>query len=90
MTIRTDSDAALGIRHSKQVRREEDGGVHYDQVLEECMKKLSDDTGHWSDGMKQFAFFLRIGLLNNGYHCGGNKYSFDALQANCFGINFKL
>ena len=24
------------------------------------------------------------------YHCGGNNYSFDALQTNCFGINIKL
>ena len=41
------------LRHSKQVNREEDGRVHYDQVLEECKKKLSDDTGYWSDEMKQ-------------------------------------
>ena len=33
------------LRHSKQVNREEDGGVHYDQVFDECKKKLSDDTG---------------------------------------------
>ena len=45
------------LRHSQQVRREEDGGVHYDQVIEECTEKLSDDTGYWSDEMKkQFAF----------------------------------
>ena len=44
------------LRHSKQVRREEDGGVHYDQVIEECKKKSSDDTGYWSDEKKnQFA-----------------------------------
>ena len=24
------------------------------------------------------------------YHCGQNDYSFDALQAYCFGINIKL
>ena len=24
------------------------------------------------------------------YHCGQNNYSFDALQAYCFGINIKL
>ena len=24
------------------------------------------------------------------YHCGKNNYSFDALQAYCFGINLKL
>ena len=36
------------LRHSKQVRREEDGGVHCDQVCGECNKKLSDDTAvHW-------------------------------------------
>ena len=26
------------LRHSKQVRSKEDGGVHYDQVIEECKK----------------------------------------------------
>ena len=35
---------------------EEDAGVHYDQVIDECKKKQSDDTGYWSDEMKrQFA-----------------------------------
>ena len=24
-----------------------------------------------------------------GYHCGQNNYSFDALQAYCFGIKYK-
>ena len=41
------------LRHSKQVNREADGAVHYDQVIEECKRKLSDDTGSWSDEMKQ-------------------------------------
>ena len=55
------------LRHSQQVYREEDAGVHYDQVIEECRKKQSDDTGYWSDEMKkQFAMF-RIGQLTNGY-----------------------
>ena len=39
------------LRHSKQVRRKE--GVHYDQIVEECKKKSSDDTGYWSDEMLQ-------------------------------------
>ena len=44
------------LRHSKQVRRKEDGGVHYDQFIDECKKKLLDDPGYWSDEMKkQFA-----------------------------------
>ena len=30
--------------HSTQVNREEDGGVHNDQVIDECKKKLSDGT----------------------------------------------
>ena len=29
-----------------------------------------------------------VGALD--YHCGGNNYSFDALQAYRFGINLKL
>ena len=33
---------------------------------------------------KQFA------PLSREYHCGKNNYSFDALQAYCFGINLKL
>ena len=47
------------LRHSEQVRREEDGGVHYDQIIDECKKKLSENTGHWSDETnKQFALAL--------------------------------
>ena len=29
-------------------------------------------------------------LVTTMYHCGQNNYSFDALQAYCFGINIKL
>ena len=29
-------------------------------------------------------------LVDLNYHLGGNYYSFDALQAYCFGINIKL
>ena len=44
------------IRHSKQVCREEDGGVNYDLIMDECKKKSLEDPGHWSDEMKkQFA-----------------------------------
>ena len=44
------------LRHSQQVHREEDAGVHNDQIIDEFKKKLSDDTGYWSDEMKkQFA-----------------------------------
>ena len=39
------------LRHTKQVNREADGAVHYDQVIDECKKKLSDETGYWSDEM---------------------------------------
>ena len=41
------------LRHSKQFRREEDGGVHHDLIIDECKKKFSDDTGYWSDEMKK-------------------------------------
>ena len=40
------------LRHSQKVNREEDAGVHYDQVINECKKKLSDDAGYWSDETK--------------------------------------
>ena len=44
------------LRHSKQVCREEDGGVNYDLIIDECKKKSLEDPGHWSDEMKkQFA-----------------------------------
>ena len=44
------------LRNSKQVNREEDARVHYDQVIDESKKKLSDDSGYWSHEMKeQFA-----------------------------------
>ena len=41
------------LRHSKQVNREEDAGVHYDQVVDECKKKQFDQTDYWSVGMKK-------------------------------------
>ena len=37
----------------KQVDREEDGGVHHDQVIDECKKKQPDNTGYWSDEMQK-------------------------------------
>ena len=55
------------LRHSKQVNREEDGGVYHDQVIDECKKKLSDDTGYWSDEMKKHSPMLRSGQRTNGY-----------------------
>ena len=42
------------LRHSQQVCRGEDGGVHHDQVIDECKKKQSDNTGCWSEEMKDF------------------------------------
>ena len=40
---------------------------------------------------RMFVKPARQGLLEAaGYHLGGNNYSFDALQAYCFGINIKL
>ena len=41
------------LRHSQTVYREEEGGVHVDQVIGECKKNLSDNTGYWSDEMKK-------------------------------------
>ena len=40
-------------RHSQKVYREEDGGVHYDQVIDECKKKHLDNTEYWSVEMKK-------------------------------------
>ena len=41
------------LRHSQEVYREADGAVHYDQVIDECKKKQSNNTGYWSDEMKK-------------------------------------
>ena len=41
------------LRHSQKVYREDDGPVLYDQVIDECMKKQSDNIGYWSDEMKK-------------------------------------
>ena len=41
------------LRHSQKVYREADGPVHYDQVIDERKKRQSDNTGFWSDEMKQ-------------------------------------
>ena len=60
--------------------REKDG-VHYDQIIDECKKKLSEDTGYWSDEMKKlFAFAPHwslekwISILSKG---GGQKKKFQ-------------
>ena len=45
--------SAHDIAHLTTVHREEDGGVHYDQVMDECKKKIPNDTGYWSDEMMQ-------------------------------------
>ena len=37
----------------KKVRREDDGAVHHDLVIDECKKKQSDNTGYWSHEMKK-------------------------------------
>ena len=36
-----------------KVYREEDGGVHYDQVIDECKKKHLNNTECWSVEMKK-------------------------------------
>ena len=41
------------LRHSQKVSREEDGGVHYHQVIDACKKKQSENTWYWSDEMKK-------------------------------------
>ena len=41
------------LRHSQKVHRKDDGAVHYDQVIDECKKKQSDNTEYWSDEMKK-------------------------------------
>ena len=37
----------------KKVSREEDAGVHHDQVIDECKKKQFDNTEYWSDEMQK-------------------------------------
>ena len=34
------------LRHSQQVYRQEDGAVQYDQVIDECKKRQSDNAGY--------------------------------------------
>ena len=41
------------LRQSQKVYREEDGGVHYDQVIDVCKKKQFDNAGYWSVEMKK-------------------------------------
>ena len=44
------------LRHRQKINRQDDGAVHCDQVIDECKKKISDDTRYWSVEMtKQFA-----------------------------------
>ena len=69
------------LRHSHQVHREEDGAVHFHQVIDECKKKQSDNTGYWSDEMKKhfvnahhWSIEKRISVLAKG---GGQKKRFQ-------------
>ena len=55
------------LRHSQKVFREEDGGVHYDQVIDERKKKQSDNTGYLADEIRSTSSMLSIGQLTNGY-----------------------
>ena len=47
-------------------------------------------------GPKTSVFEMNVNVVSTvtdcdvTYHLGGNDYSFDALQAYCFGINIKL
>ena len=76
------------LRHSQQVNREEDAGVHYDQIIDECKKKQSDNAGYWSDEVKKdFVNVLHwsiekwISVLAKG---GGQKKRFQ----NCLNPNY--
>ena len=35
-------------RHSQKVHREDDGAVHYDDVIDECQKRQFDKVEYWS------------------------------------------
>ena len=78
------------LRYSHQVDREEDAGVHYDQVIGECKKKLSDDTGYWLDEVKKhfalgphWSLEKWISVLANG---GSQKKRFQC----CVNPNYSL
>ena len=69
------------LRQSQQVNREEDGRVHYDQVIDEWKEKVTDNTGYWSDEMKKhfanaphWSIDKRISVLAKG---GGQKKRFQ-------------
>ena len=40
------------LRH-KEVGREEDDGVPYDQIVDKCKEMLSEDSRYWSDEIKE-------------------------------------
>ena len=54
------------LRHSQKVLQEEDGGVHYDQIIDECKKKQSDNPGCWSDGVKKHFIHAQHWSIENG------------------------
>ena len=55
------------VRHSQKVYRQDDGAVHDDQVIVECKKKQSDNTGYWSDEMKKHFVNAQHWSIENGY-----------------------
>ena len=46
-------NSSLDFFDSQKVHREAVGAVHYDQVIDECKKRQSENTGCWSDEMKK-------------------------------------
>ena len=55
------------LRHSQQVNREEDAEVYYDQVIDECNEKQSDDTGYRSGEMKKDFVNAPHWSIENGF-----------------------
>ena len=87
--------AGIGVGHSRVVARwatrrakPSGDGVHF-TPLERVLEALRLSTVQLQNTFGT-TLGARIAAMVRDYHLGGNNYSFDALQAYCFGINIKL
>ena len=54
-------------------------------------RSMHNESVHSRKSKCSASFSVSVVLaVASTYHCGENNYSFDALQAYCFGINIKL
>ena len=60
------------------------------EVMAGCGEYHQVEANYNGERLAKFCRDQHMAMVNIYYHSRGNNYSFDALQAYCFGINIKL